>query len=198
MSTNSKLNLRLTNRSQSQNIAGTNAQRNSYCYSNKQESISKRHINWGPYVCMAWNFQKRRKCKKITRGENNNTIIVYSCQKCWTLLFGSCRTRPPCSCAISVNDHQITTVCISYWSRNSHSYCVVAYVEFIDLYTSCWMCAVYFVGCCGVVVSILAFRSIGHGFESEHRLFSHHEASAFSKLRSLAKCSLDDSVRRLL
>jgi len=37
-----------------------------------------------------------------------------------------------------------------------------------------------------------------HGFESEHRLFSHHSASAFSKLRSLAKCSLDDSVRRLL
>jgi len=31
-----------------------------------------------------------------------------------------------------------------------------------------------------------------------HRLFSHHGASAFSKLRSLAKCSLDDSVRRRL
>jgi len=30
-----------------------------------------------------------------------------------------------------------------------------------------------------------AFGSIGHGFESEHRLFSHHSASAFSKLRSL-------------
>jgi len=39
---------------------------------------------------------------------------------------------------------------------------------------------------------------MGHGFESENRLFSHHGASAFSKLRSLAKCSLDDSVRRLL
>jgi len=38
---------------------------------------------------------------------------------------------------------------------------------------------------------------IGHGFDSEHR-FSHHGVSAFSKLRSLAKCSLDDSVRRLL
>jgi len=51
---------------------------------------------------------------------------------------------------------------------------------------------------CGVVGSTLAFGSIGHGFESEHSLFSHHSASAFSKLRSLAKCSLDDSVRRLL
>jgi len=54
------------------------------------------------------------------------------------------------------------------------------------------------VGRRGVVGSTLAFGSIGHGFESEHRLFSHHAASAFSKLRSLAKCSLDDSVRRLL
>jgi len=44
------------------------------------------------------------------------------------------------------------------------------------------------------VGSTLAFGSIGHGFESEHRLFSHHGASAFSKLRSLAKCSLDYSV----
>jgi len=45
--------------------------------------------------------------------------------------------------------------------------------------------------------STLAFGSVGHGFESEHRLFSHHTASAFSKLRSLTKCcSLDDSVRR--
>jgi len=51
---------------------------------------------------------------------------------------------------------------------------------------------------CGVVGSTLAFGSIDHGFESEHRLFSHHGASAVSKLRSLAKCSLDDSVRRLL
>jgi len=50
----------------------------------------------------------------------------------------------------------------------------------------------------GVVGSTLAFGSIGHGFESEHCLFSHHGASAFSKLRLLAKCSLDDSVRRLL
>jgi len=44
----------------------------------------------------------------------------------------------------------------------------------------------------------LAFGSIVNGFESEHRLFSHHGASAFSKLRSLEKCSLNDSVRRLL
>jgi len=51
------------------------------------------------------------------------------------------------------------------------------------------------VGRCGVVGSTLAFGSIGHGFESEHRLFSHHGEI---KLRSLAKCSLDDSVRRLL
>jgi len=54
------------------------------------------------------------------------------------------------------------------------------------------------VGRCGVVGSTLAFGSIGHGFESEHRLFSHQGASASSKLRFLAKCSLDDSVRRLL
>jgi len=45
-----------------------------------------------------------------------------------------------------------------------------------------------------IVGSTLAFRSIGLGFESEHRLFSHHSASAFSKLRSLPKCSLDYSV----
>jgi len=36
------------------------------------------------------------------------------------------------------------------------------------------------VGRRGVVSSTLAFGSIGHGFESEHRLFSHHGASAFS------------------
>jgi len=35
--------------------------------------------------------------------------------------------------------------------------------------------------------STLASGSIGHGFESEHRLFSHHGESTFSKLRSLAK-----------
>jgi len=50
----------------------------------------------------------------------------------------------------------------------------------------------------GIVGSTHAFGTIGHGFESEHRLFSHHIASAFSKLRSLAKCSLDDLVQRLL
>jgi len=38
----------------------------------------------------------------------------------------------------------------------------------------------FFVGRCGVVGSTLAFGSTGHGFESEHRLFSHHGASAFS------------------
>jgi len=54
------------------------------------------------------------------------------------------------------------------------------------------------VGRCGVVGSTLAFGCIGHGFEFEHSLFSLHGASAFSKLRSLAKCSLDGSVRRLL
>jgi len=53
-------------------------------------------------------------------------------------------------------------------------------------------------GSCGVVGSILAFRSIGHGFKSKHSLFLHLGASAFSKPRSLAKRSLDDSVRRLL
>jgi len=55
-----------------------------------------------------------------------------------------------------------------------------------------------FVRRCGVVGRTLAFGSIGHGFESEHRLFSHHVAAALSTLRSLAKCSLDDSVSRLL
>ena len=38
------------------------------------------------------------------------------------------------------------------------------------------------VGRCGVVGSTLAFGSTGHGFDSEHRYFSHHSASAFSKL----------------
>jgi len=40
----------------------------------------------------------------------------------------------------------------------------------------------HFVGRCGLVGSTLAFGSIGHVFETEHRLFSHHSASAFSKL----------------
>jgi len=43
----------------------------------------------------------------------------------------------------------------------------------------------FLVGRCGVVDSTLAFGSMGHGFESEHLLFSHHGASASSKLRSL-------------
>lgn len=43
-----------------------------------------------------------------------------------------------------------------------------------------------FVGRCGVVGSTLAFGSTGRGFDPEHRYFSHHSASAFSKLRSLA------------
>jgi len=54
----------------------------------------------------------------------------------------------------------------------------------------------HLVGRCGIVGSTLAFGFIV--FESEHRLFSHHGASALIKLMSLAKCSLDDSVRRLL
>jgi len=53
-------------------------------------------------------------------------------------------------------------------------------------------------GRCGVVGSTLAFGSIGHGLESELPLFSHHNASTFRELRSLAKCSLDVSVRQLL
>jgi len=48
-----------------------------------------------------------------------------------------------------------------------------------------------------VVGSTLAFWSIGHRFKSKHRLLSHHSASAFRKLRSLAKCLLDNSVRWL-
>jgi len=48
------------------------------------------------------------------------------------------------------------------------------------------------------VGSTLAFAFKGHRFESEYRLFSHHGSLAISKLRSPAKCSLDDSVRRLL
>jgi len=54
------------------------------------------------------------------------------------------------------------------------------------------------VGRCGVVRSTLTSGSICHGFESEHCLFSHYRASAFSKLRSLTLCSLDDSVSCLL
>jgi len=45
-------------------------------------------------------------------------------------------------------------------------------------------------GCCGVVGSTLAFGSTGHRFKSEHRLFSHHGASAFSKLISLAQWTI--------
>jgi len=51
---------------------------------------------------------------------------------------------------------------------------------------------------CGAVVEHTRFRIHSHWFESEHRLFSHNSVSAFSKLRSLTKCSLDDSVRRQL
>jgi len=50
----------------------------------------------------------------------------------------------------------------------------------------------------GLWCSTRAFGSIGHGFESEHRLFSHHGASAYRKLKALALCSLDDSVWSLL
>jgi len=39
--------------------------------------------------------------------------------------------------------------------------------------------------------AVIAFGSVGRWFESEHRLFSHHSVSAFSKLKSLAQCSLD-------
>jgi len=38
----------------------------------------------------------------------------------------------------------------------------------------------------GLDKKVLVTALIGHGFESEHRLFSHLGASAFSKLRSLA------------
>jgi len=65
-------------------------------------------------------------------------------------------------------------------------------------YSFLYLFIFFFVGRCGAVGNTLAFGYIGHGFESEHRLFSHHSTSAFNKLRSLAKCSLDDSVRRLL
>jgi len=55
-----------------------------------------------------------------------------------------------------------------------------------DEYTQYIYIAYSFLRCCGVVSITLASGSIGHGFESEHRLFSHHRASAFSKMRSLA------------
>jgi len=45
-------------------------------------------------------------------------------------------------------------------------------------------------GHCGVVGNTLAFGSIGHGFESEHRLFSHHGASAFSRTGAVGSISL--------
>jgi len=56
------------------------------------------------------------------------------------------------------------------------------------------------VGRCGVVGWAIA-HSLSDPYHMgsnpiEHRLFSHRGASSFSKLRSLAKCSLDDSVRR--
>jgi len=60
------------------------------------------------------------------------------------------------------------------------------------------MIKVIFVRRYGVEGSTLTFGSVGHGFESEQRLFSNNGASAFSKVRSLASCSLDDSVCRLL
>jgi len=49
-----------------------------------------------------------------------------------------------------------------------------------------WEGLVGFVRGGAVVGSTLAFGSICHGFESEHHTFSHHSASAYSKLRSLA------------
>jgi len=38
---------------------------------------------------------------------------------------------------------------------------------------------------CGVVGSTPAFLTIGFGFETQHRLFSNHRASALCTLRSL-------------
>jgi len=88
-------------------------------------------------------------------------------------------------------------------SASRHRCVLSIYVILSSLITSCINCTstkrLRLVGRCGVVGSILAFGSIGHaGFESEHRLISHHSTSAFSKLRSLAQCSLDDSARCLL
>ena len=51
------------------------------------------------------------------------------------------------------------------------------------------------VGLCGVVGSTLAFGSPGLEFDSGHRYFSHHSASAFSKLRSGVVPTVHDSVR---
>ena len=58
-----------------------------------------------------------------------------------------------------------------------HSRCVIFHMHGFDLHV---------VGRCGVVGSTLAFGSTGLGLDPEHRYFSHHSASAFSKLRSLA------------
>jgi len=67
----------------------------------------------------------------------------------------------------------------SWWNVIANCNCMVYMV-----YTWSWGSA------CGVACtrcgSTRAFGSIGRGFESEHRIFSHHSASCFSKLRSLA------------
>jgi len=49
-------------------------------------------------------------------------------------------------------------------------------------------------GRCGIVVCTLAFGSIGHGFESEHRLLLHHDASALICWYDLICCSLATSI----
>jgi len=49
-------------------------------------------------------------------------------------------------------------------------------VVFVNQQYTFYAWAMWYVGRCGVVVSTLAFGSIGHGFKSEHCLFSHHSA----------------------
>jgi len=67
---------------------------------------------------------------------------------------------------------------VTYSHTHTHTY--------IYIYIYIYICYIVLVRLCGVVGSTLAIEFIVQGFESEHRLFSHHSASAFSKLRSLA------------
>jgi len=89
----------------------------------------------------------------------------------------------PCTDMLYNKLCHLWTFCATYFATCKH----------IDA-SRCWDLTVFWLVCprtwsnsilvgrCGVVGSTLAFGSIGHGFESEHRLFSHYGASTFSKL----------------
>jgi len=66
-----------------------------------------------------------------------------------------------------------------------YAYLVFCYLAAVFSFLCKWKFS-YITGCCGVVGSTLTFGSIGHGFESEHHLFSYHSTSVFRQLKSLA------------